>query len=152
MLWRQSYKTRIDQDFVCPVVESVSIAPTDYSADDRQVWIGGFAFNGLNEQAVWSRLFQSDFPRGQRVHKVFIFESIGNTEIQEIHSLVAPSEAKKCLLIIDPKRGWESLVRPDHPGRGFAAIKEGEKISLLMVGPPTEDAWEEFANQWRART
>jgi hypothetical protein len=25
-------------------------------------------------------------------------------------------------------------------------------IPLMMIGPPTEDAWEEFSREWRLRT
>jgi hypothetical protein len=151
MLWRQSYQTRIERDLCYPVAIVVSVDCSE-PIKGKQVWIGGFGFNGLNEQEVWSKLFQSDFHGDVRVHKVFIFESVGTSELESIRALVAPSEVNQCLLIEDPSRSWYSIINPDHPGRGFAAIIEGDKIPLLMVGPPTEDAWEEFSNEWRART
>lgn len=151
MLWRQSYQTRVLRDLDCP---DLSIASADGTpvTHERGVWICGFGFGCFTEQGVWARLFQSDFPRDPNVKKVFIFDSVGPEKFESLQALVAPSELENCLLIEDPQQAWRKLTEPDHLERGFTAIVEGQTIPLLMVGPPTEDAWEEFSDLWRTRT
>ena len=116
-----------------------------------QVWVAGFGFDGTSIQGVWSRLFQSDFPNDIRVNKVFILPNI-NEEIREAaRSMVPPSYFDQTFLIFDPGQKWRTLLRPtEQPG--FAAIIERNRIPLLMTGPPTEDAWEEFQREWKLRT
>ena len=150
MLWRQHYETRILRDLRCEVIEGYNL---NGGQNDQalQVWIAGFGFDGVPLQGVWSRLFQSDFPKDQRIKKVFIFPEIDEEVQQSVQSLAPPSQYDQTLLIADPSGNWSNLIQPnDQPG--FAAIVDGKHIHLLMTGPPTEDAWEEFQREWMLRT
>lgn len=149
MLWRESYATRILRDVECPVTQLVSL-DGNLHLPESCVWVGGFGFQALADQGVWWRLFQSDFPSDPQVLKVFVVDRASGAEISTADSLVPGSESSRCLLAEDPNEFWQNLVHPDTESRGFAALIRGSQIPLLMIGPPTEDAWEEFSNSWRS--
>jgi hypothetical protein len=148
MLWKQPYETRILRDLPGPVGLILSLDGSPI-LNGPQVWVGGFGFEAISDQGVWWRLFKSDFAGDKAIKKVFIFDGALSGHIQNAHALIPRSEADSCLLVEDGNEMWRKTVNPDGPTRGFAAIIVESTITLLMVGPPTEDAWEEFSNCWR---
>ena len=151
MLWKQSYRTRILRDLGCPDAGVTNLDGSPNS-EERQVWIAGFGFDAIADQGVWWRLFQSEFPRDENVKKAFIFDKVLPSTAESALAMIPKSEGCQCLLVEDPLGAWKSLVTPDADSRGFAGILERDRIALMMIGPPTEDAWEEFSNFWRVRT
>jgi hypothetical protein len=151
MLWKESYRTKIIRDLKCPESQIVTLAGVPYESS-IQVWIAGFGFECLTEQSVWWRLFESDFAGDQRVRKMFILDLVNKQVMNEVQALVAPSEFSRISFIEDQRQVWTELIKPDTQHRGFAAIFENGQLPLVMIGPPTEDAWEEFSNFWRLRT
>lgn len=147
-MFRQPYVTTIVRDVALPATLLSTLDGAELR-DETQVWIGGFGVDFLGEQTVWWRLFQSDFPGDKRVVKTFIYPAVSTRNIETILDATAPSEHSRCCLIEDPNAFWNELI---VPRRGFAAIIEAGKIPLLMIGPPTEDAWEEFSDAWMTRT
>jgi hypothetical protein len=152
MLWKQPYETKILRDLVCPVASIISLNGNPI-VHSRQVWIAGFGFSATTDQGVWSRLFQSDFPQDDAIYKVFILDrKIEHGDFDIASSLYPPSQRAQCQLVEDNNNAWFNLVNPDSSERGFAAILEDDgRIPLLMIGPPTEDAWEEFSSCWHSR-
>ena len=142
MLWRQSYTTRILRDLPCP----------DEAPQGPEVWIGGFDFAAIADQGVWWKLFQSDFPGDLRIKRIFFVDEITSEGEQLAKSLVPRSEAEQVRLVVDTKHHWRDLVLPDNAERGFAIMFDNGAIPIVMIGPPTEDAWEEFSREWRLRT
>lgn len=151
MLWRKSYQTRVERDLSCPVAEIVSLDGSPVG-DQTEVWIAGFGFEATTDQGVWWRLFQSDFPDDARIIRVFICPSVGKGELETALSLVPPSQISRTYLVADPSGLWRQTIRPNSDDQGFAIIIEKGKIPLAMIGPPTEDAWDEFHNEWEIRT
>lgn len=151
MLWRSAYQTRIERDLHCPEAEIVTLDGSPLK-HQTEVWVAGFGFQALADQGVWWRLFLSDFPNDPQVRKVFICPGVGKSELETALSLVPPSEVARVLLVSDPNDFWSKVIQPANSQQGFAVIIEGGRIPLAMIGPPTEDAWEEFHNEWKART
>ena len=151
MLWRETYSPRVKRDLACPVAQFVCLdgIPSSVSSE---VWIGGFGFLAAADQGVWWRLFQSDFRGDDRVRRVFIVDKVGTADLETALSLVPGSEARRTFMIEDPNHFWKELVKPDCPERGFAVIMSEGKVPLLMIGTPTEEAWEEFSREWQLRT
>jgi len=134
-----------------PATQIVSLDGSEIR-DRTEVWVAGFAFSAMADQGVWWRLFQSDFVNDQRVVKVFICSHVGKNELDTALSLVPPSEASRAYLVSDLNAVWRKAIRPEDEGQGFTAIIENGKIPLAMIGPPTEEAWEEFHSEWLLRT
>lgn len=98
----------------------------DIPANDG-VAIGATSLEALTEAGVWFRLMD-------QAGLNYRFEPIGLAE-SDLESLVPPSIAVR----LSPP---PSLSVDED--RSFAYVAKGGRIALLMVGPPTEDAWEEF--------
>jgi hypothetical protein len=151
MVWKEPYVTKVLRDLSCPATMVMCLDGTR-TTHDSQVWVGGFGFGSTADQGVWWRLVQADFPGDGRVYKAFVLASVGKAETESALSMVPQSESGRCLLVQDSNSLWAEMVCPLGDCRGFAAIIENSKVSLLMVGPPTEEAWEEFSAYWRTRT
>ncbi|MBS1700687.1 MAG: hypothetical protein JST12_03430 [Armatimonadetes bacterium] len=148
MLWRKHYETRILRDLPCPVTQLVAL-DGDSKNYESEVWIGGIGFAALAEQEVWWRLFQSDFPNDERVRRVFVVESADAKTVETALSLIPPSQSSRTLLALDLNQAWQRALETDQ---GLTALIEGGRIPLAMTGPPTEDAWELFHDEWKLRT
>ena len=116
-----------------------------------EVWICGFGFAAIADQGIWWKLFQSDFPGDSRIRRVFFVDEITPEGEQLALSLVPRSEADQVRLIADMDHAWRNLIQPDNEQRGFAIMFDNGAIPIMMIGPPTEDAWEEFSREWRLR-
>jgi hypothetical protein len=152
MVWRKSYQTKLLADLPLPATKIHSINGFELRMDNVQIIVGGFGFNAIADQGVWWRLFQSDFANDDRILKGFIVESVDSFAQRESASLVPPSEHSRCVLIEDPIHAWQDLIKPDRENVGFAAVIVGSEIPILMIGPPTEEAWEDFSNYWMTKT
>lgn len=135
---------------MCPVTPVMSLDGSGQQLPE--VCIASFGFAAIGDQNLWWKLFQSDFPDDSRIRRFFIFEAAEVEDVNMVQSLVPPSESDRCFVIEDPSCVWANLVKPDKEHHAFAAIIENGMIPLMMIGPPTEDAWEEFSREWRLRT
>ncbi len=117
-----------------------------------EVWICGFGFAAIADQGIWWKLFQSDFPGDLRTKRIFFVEQVTAEAEQLAMSLVPRSEADQVQLYDDTDHQWRNIIQPDSEQRGFAVMIDNGRISIIMVGPPTEDAWEEFSREWRLKT
>ena len=149
MVWRQPYETRILRHAACPATPVMNLEGEAQQLPE--VCIASFGFSAINDQNLWWKLFQSDFPNDPKVRRVFIFDTVAVEDIKMASSFIPPSESYRCFVIEDPYRVWADLVQPEKEHHAFAAIIENGIIPLMMVGPPTEDAWEEFSREWRLR-
>lgn len=104
----------------------------DIDATDG-VAVGVTSFESLSEAGVWFRLMD-------QAGLDFRFEPIG-VDLVELEALVPPSISR---------RFAEPAAVAVEANRSFAYIARGGRIALLMIGPPTEDAWEEFEATARA--
>jgi hypothetical protein len=148
VLWREPYQTRISGNHLIPELDDIDSIRGGRNVSSTAVWIGGFGFNAISDQGVWWRLFQEAFPGDPCVFRAFILPKWTTKKRMEAISVVPPSEHVSSLLISDPDYHWEKLVDPDKPERGFTAIVLPGTVDLLMVGPPTEEAWDQFRERW----
>jgi hypothetical protein len=118
-------------------------------APRAQVWIGGFGFRAVSDQGVWWRLMRSEFSSDPNIFRVFIESRWSERKRREALAIIPPSEKVSTLLVSDDVN-WRAIVMPDKPERGFAAMIADKEIKRLVVGPPTEEVWEDFINLWRA--
>lgn len=130
MLWRPGYQPRVSMGVESPPLK---IHLLDGSkAEGASILIGGFAPTSLLEQEVWRRLVESAGLAEEALQVVF------GAEASSLIPLVPRSRLARTGTCPET-RAWEALVQPDHPGRSFALTGP-----MLVVGPPTEEVWEEF--------
>lgn len=134
MLWREPYRTRILRKVAFP-------SELEFAAV-----VGGFNLSSDVGRQVWGRLIQSDFGGDARFGEIVLRPYWTPEERAELEAITPPSRLFRTRLLEDPGSSWRKLVQPNSEEQAFALI---QPLGLLMVGPPTEEAWEEFAEGLR---
>jgi hypothetical protein len=149
MLWRQPYTQRVVRDLPLPKHRvrylddgSSQVFPVKY------VLIGAFGLQSIADIGIWERLSAEAFPSDNRIFRGYIRKIWTPKDVKETTAMIAPSAQNQTLLIADAEDEWSKIVQPDSIERGFAAIISEGKIILLMVGPPTEETWDDFRIEW----
>lgn len=104
------------------------MAGLPFDAGDWQALVGCSGLEGLVGLGVWWRLMDQS---GVRFATVVLGEVSGSEA-----ELVVPRSRHATVVVVD-SLPWASFLA----GRPMAWCPQAH---LLMLGPPTEDAWEEF--------
>ena len=152
MIWRTSYSTRTAEFIDLPILSNSSrisdLDGTDLSELGDGIYVGGFGPTAYAQQQIWMKLLESreSSPSGpaEDFNILLISTTWTRAKRQEVESLLPPSKHSRVTLLTDPSRVWEAMIEPEGPTRAFAFILRDRVIRLLMVGPPTEEAWDEF--------
>jgi hypothetical protein len=136
VIWRESYSTRVIECPVLPSLAGRNLSAHSWSLLPGGSLVGGFSPEALVQMEIWCRLI------GDRAVSVLLRSAWRHADFAEIQSLVPKSRWNRTVLG-EPDIAWRELIAPDSEGRAFAAINTSP--ALLMVGPPTEEAWERFS-------
>lgn len=143
MLWKPTYETRVLRNVTLPRLEGRTLDGQDGAAPVEGVMLGAFGPFASAELGVWRRLLQEAAP-DRRVPTVLVRAAWSERERRTLATATPPSQQPWSLLANDPEGAWSAAVGPDRAERAFAAVIRGSVAALLMVGLPTEDAWDEF--------
>ena len=128
MLWRESYRPRVIRE----------PARTQFSDESLPI-VGSFNLEASREVEIWWRLFEDEFPG-------LLVEVLPEALREQAFHLRAPSRQSR--IRFDTKAlGLVSNL--DH-GRAFCAIVREGMAELIVIGPPTEEVWDEVCTLWRA--
>lgn len=133
MLWRTSYE---------PVV--IREPSFEVGSDQSSAIIGLFSVLAHREAEVWWRLFEADFPGD------VIELAVGGIALRnELVSIRPPSRHERVLQ--DPDAGkWRTQLESVVDERAFCAIVRKGVVELIVIGPATEEVWEEVSSLWRS--
>jgi hypothetical protein len=138
---RQSYITAMRREVALPAIRAVTIAGSTWAPSGPENYIGAFGLAALAEIGIWSKLLHS---AGLPSRVLMIDEEPKEGILMLLRTSFAPSRLQDVLLVKDPQRVWRGLIQPDTPERAFAMhVREG-KADPLMLGLPTEEAWDMF--------
>lgn len=126
MLWREAYDTRRLGDLPPFPLEGLR-------AGQALIVVGIAA---LPEFGIWSRLVENDF--GTDAWRGILVGHSGPFE-----EALPPSRLARCLVA-------EAVDLPVVEGRVLAAVWTREALRSVMIGPATEEAWDEFSDAMRA--
>ena len=143
MLWRPTYETRILRAASLPPLTGFTLDHQDGSTPVEGPVIGAFAPLASAELGIWRRLLQEAFPE-RSVPTVLIRPAWTERDRRTIADGTPPALHSITLLANDPGETWSNEIHPDRPERSFGLIMSAGIPKLLMVGLPTEDAWDEF--------
>ncbi len=118
MLWRTSYSTEtlVDQEI-------------DWENDGVFLFAPGPYIHA--ELGIWMKLLSEAYP-DQDLYRIIWRKSVEST----VAEMFPRSEMKKMVFVETfPEFGTDRLV---------SAVVQGSKALVLMVGPATEEAWDEF--------
>jgi len=124
------------------MVDAVTLDGSKLSLPDRGVFLGSFGALAHAELGIWRRLLaesQGDEFPVWTLH----FGAWTSKARQNLAAATTPSLHPQTLLAPDSP-DWRALIEPDRPERAFAFVKQGTIAPVLMVGAPTEEAWDLF--------
>ncbi len=131
MLWRTSYQTEIYRDVRLAVEETGVVL---------------YAFHplGHTELGIWMRLLEEAFPTGPSVQVQWIIPA-GALWRRELPEIFPPSMWAKMSISATALESETPKIPPVDPQRVCAAlVHPGGLAEFVMIGPPTEEAWDEF--------
>ena len=143
MLWRPTYETRVLHDVALPRLEGRTLDGQDGAAPVESIMLGAFGPFAGAEIGVWRRLIEETYP-GRKVPSVLVRATWTERERRTLATSTAPSLHPWTLLANDPAGAWSTAIGPDRVERAFGAVVRSGTAGLLMVGLPTEEAWDLF--------
>jgi hypothetical protein len=146
MLWREPYAPRVLEGVEVPFLDAMPLYPGAPLPGRDFALIGGFSGWAIGEMGTWTRLFlDGNLP----AFVAFIDQIWSPQAVQDLGNSIASSAHRTTLVVSDSQDQWRTLIQPDKPERAFAAIIRDSVAEMLVIGPPTEDVWEEFARRLR---
>ncbi len=128
MLWRETYS---------PIVSREPIL-TPFGNETFPV-IGSLSLGAGREVEVWWRLFEEDFP-GSAVE--VLPAVLENTAMD----LRPPSRHRRIRFEVADL----SAIAGSDPARAWCAVVQCGVAQIVVIGPPTEEVWDEVASLWRS--
>jgi hypothetical protein len=132
MLWRTSYAPVVLRESEGTPLISESLA-----------LIGSFGLSASREIEVWWRLFEEDFD-GEVVELLVT----DGQEAQQIADLRPPSRKSRIRTSADVQK-WKEAVGEIPDGRAFCMLIQDGVAIIRVIGPPTEEVWDEVSTLWR---
>jgi hypothetical protein len=143
MLWREHYEPRVLTSVLVPKGLPKVVSEVTY------VIVGGFGLAAISDQGVWWKLLKSSFKQDTCIYRIFISQAWTPKKERDANAMIPPSE-KSSLILTEDYDQWCEIIQPDKPERGFAALVHQGKMQTLVIGPPTEEVWESFRDQYTA--
>jgi len=142
MLWRESYATRVLEEPRIPALVGLNLSGETWDDDARIALAANFSLREMQQRDVWLRLFQAELEIPYALGVVQT--SWLDKELEQLRAAVPRSRWPEVFAFTDSESAWKSLIEPDSPARVFALLVEQGQTDFVMIGPPTEEAWERF--------
>lgn len=143
MLWRERYDTRVLYDLDTESISGIALTGERQTLSRGTIALGGFSPEAFMGMGVWLRLIQDEYGIDP-LRLVFFGEDWTDEEREDLEYVVPKSLHAQTILTVNKSASWRDLVQPDHAGRSFAALIAESGIRCLMIGPPTEERWDEY--------
>lgn len=143
MLWKPTYETRILHEIPLPRLVGRTLDGQDGAAPVEGAMLGAFGPFASAELGVWRRLLEEAYPQ-RRVPTVLIRANWAERERRSLATATPPGLHAWTLLANDAEGSWTAAVGPDRAERAFGAVVRNGVATVLMVGLPTEEAWDMF--------
>lgn len=145
MLWRTGYQTIIRNDVVIPESRIWDLTGEVVHVAGPIAFALGFSARSLQQREVWRRLFEAELPIPFWTGVISEDNFAESTEL--LQAMTPKSRWSSTVVVLDPQRAWRNLIEPEDEERCFALISRGNTADVVMIGPPTEEAWERFLAQ-----
>lgn len=122
--------------------EAINLRGESVCPESFEFFVGGFGALALPELHVWRILVLS--AGFAAPYRLLVAKGWSQSEITAIRDSVPPSQHGEVILVSDTSNHW---IKELGLNQIFAYHRQS---SLLMLGPPTEEAWERMENALRA--
>ena len=134
MMWRQPYQTVIHRGVQKPLIRATSLLGQPFESDSYDLIVGAVSMSSFADQDVYRRLFFEAF-QPERFGQIF-----WGCSAAEVEQIIPGSRHAHCYLA-PGSHPFDEALGSLALDRAFAWVPKAE---LIMVGPPTEDAWEKM--------
>lgn len=148
MLWKTPYETRILRGVELPRLVGRTLDNQDGAAPVEGAMLGAFGPFAGAELGIWRKLLEEAFP-ARKVPTVLVRAAWTERERRTLATATPPGLHPWTLLANDPDGAWAAAVGPDRAERAFGSVVRSGTAELLMVGLPTEEAWDHFQETLR---
>lgn len=145
MLWRTGYQTIVRNDVVIPESRIWDLTGEVVNVAGPIAFALGFSARSFQQREVWRRLFEAELPIPFWTGVISEDNLAESTEL--LQAMTPKSRWSSTVVVLDPQRAWRNLIEPEDEERCFALISRGNTADVVMIGPPTEEAWERFLAQ-----
>jgi hypothetical protein len=143
VIGREPYRPRVAFDVDLPALQATRLDGGNHGCQ-AFVLVGTFDPLGYRELEIWRRLLEQEFGAHEAAVQAFFRRGWTPKDVALIESLVPASRHGRTLVATDEADAWRTIVTPDRAERSFAAAIQAGQATVLMVGPPTEEAWDLF--------
>jgi hypothetical protein len=140
MLWRAKFDTWEPGSCVLPGLVALSLEGERLVLSPGVILVGGFDPRAQGETGVWSRLI-SEGGFEQRLRTLYL----GEPRIHSAVRALTPKSKWATTFVGSSTPDWDALILPDRPERSFAGVVRVGTLDPLMIGLPTEEAWDRFS-------
>jgi hypothetical protein len=131
MLWRTSYSTT--------VVSTAKVLPIE---DHKVAIIGSYSLEASREVEVWWRLFEEDFP-GDATELL-----ISESSLESAVGALRPPSRHSRIRFSQSVEAWQQATGNLEATRAFCALASEGQSQLIVIGPPTEEVWDQVSTIW----
>ncbi len=138
MLWRTSYETT---EIEATTLEGL---PLPEVGEGTFAAVISFSPRHFQQREVWRRLFEAELAIP------YFVGVIGSADdLEQLQSSTPRSQHERLIRIEDAQGAWLSLLGEENKESAFAFVQREGTLVVLMVGPPTEEAWDRFLDSAR---
>jgi len=149
VIWRNSYQALDLGSIQAPNVIGETLSGDAFELTSPTLLLGAFDFRGASELGVWSRLCQSE-SFGISTTFAYFLSRRSREIIQLAKDMTSPSLHSATVLVWESQL-WHEIIQPDRPERSFGCLIKDGVAEPILVGTPTEEAWDYFIEKLGAR-
>jgi hypothetical protein len=140
LLWHDPVVTRVSENVPFPAAAGQTLSGKPWNFGGNGVLLGAFSLLAQSELGVWMRLLDD----AKIPFSVLLIAPDWAARRNDAILTFPPSQRDRVILVTDVGNKWSTLINADSLDRAFAAFVEKGTAQPLMVGAPTEDAWDRF--------
>ena len=104
--------------------------------------IGSYSLQASREVEVWWRLFEEDFAGD--VTELLISE----TSLESAVEALRPTSRHSRIRFSQSVEPWQQATGNLEVTRAFCALASEGQSQLIVIGPPTEEVWDQVSTIW----
>lgn len=134
MIWRASRLTQVRENVALP-----------YTGPDG-ILVGALDLGALRDLAIWRRLIQTSLPE-EKLATLLVAAAWPPKARRTAEAAFPPSDLAGIAFVADAEGDWRSALEGETL---FVALVRANQIPLLILGAPTDEAWDRLEDAAKA--
>ena len=124
-----------------PATVGVTLLGIPWNLGGDGIVVGAFSLLAQAQLGVWMRLLDE---AGLPISVLLVAEELTDSLARDAELTFPPSQRSRVVLVKDTGRRWSQTVDVPSLDLAFAAVIVKGVAQPLMIGSPTEEAWDRF--------